>query len=42
VHWTVEKVNGRRVVKVRLRSDRPWPEPVLEEAGMAGRSDNHR
>jgi putative hemolysin len=42
VHWTVEKVNGRRVVKVRLRSERPWPEPVLEEAGVAARSDNHR
>jgi putative hemolysin len=48
VHWTVEKVNGRRVVKVRLRSERPWPEPVLEEAGLAVRSrandgrDNHR
>jgi CBS domain containing-hemolysin-like protein len=35
VHWTVEKVDGRRIVKVRLRSDRPWPEPVLEEAGLA-------
>src|SRR5262249_49277131 len=43
VHWTVEKVNGRRVVKVRLRSERPWPEDVLEEAGLpvAG-GDNHR
>jgi CBS domain containing-hemolysin-like protein len=42
VHWIVEKVNGRRVVKVRLRSERPWPESVLEEAGLAVRSDNHR
>jgi putative hemolysin len=42
VHWTVDEVNGRRVVKVRLRSERPWPEPVLEEAGLAVRSDNHR
>jgi CBS domain containing-hemolysin-like protein len=48
VHWTVEKVNGRRVVKVRLRSERPWPDPVLEEAGLAVRTrprngnDNHR
>ncbi len=43
VHWTVDKVNGRRIVKVRLRSERPWPEEVLEEAGLpvAGR-DNHR
>jgi putative hemolysin len=34
VHWTVEKVDGRRIVKVRLRSERTWPEPVLEEAGL--------
>jgi CBS domain containing-hemolysin-like protein len=25
VHWTVEKVNGWRILKVRLRSDEPWP-----------------
>jgi len=42
VHWTVDTVNGRRVVKVRLRRERPWPEPVLEEAGLAVRSENHR
>jgi putative hemolysin len=45
VHWTVEKVNGRRIVKVKLRSERPWPDPVLEEAGLIPRvrgSDNHR
>jgi CBS domain containing-hemolysin-like protein len=42
VHWIVETVNGRRVVKVRLRSERPWPESVLEEAGLAERSDNHQ
>jgi putative hemolysin len=34
VHWTVERVNGRRIVQVRLRSERLWPEPVLEEAGL--------
>ena len=45
VHWTVEKVNGRRIVKVRLRSERPWPEQVLEAAGrVAARQsrDNHQ
>ena len=43
VHWTVEKVNGRRIVKVRLRSERPWPEPVLEEAGLAaGTAERNR
>jgi CBS domain containing-hemolysin-like protein len=34
VHWTVEKVDGRRILKVRLRSDESWPETVLEEAGL--------
>ncbi len=38
VQWTVEKVNGRRIVKVRLRSGHPWPEEVLEEAGLAPNS----
>jgi putative hemolysin len=38
VHWTVEKVSGRRIVKVRLLSDRAWPEPVLEDAGLAPNS----
>jgi magnesium and cobalt exporter, CNNM family len=44
VHWVVEKVNGRRIVKVRLRSERPWPEQVLEEAGLVTRAAerNHR
>ena len=45
VHWTVEKVNGRRIVQLRLRSDRPWPEPVLEEAGLdpsAAERNHHR
>lgn len=35
VRWTVEQVNGRRIVRVRLRSERPWPEEVLIEAGLA-------
>jgi putative hemolysin len=38
VHWTVEKVDRRRIVQVRLRSERSWPEPVLEEAGLAPRA----
>jgi CBS domain containing-hemolysin-like protein len=42
VHWTVEKVDGRRILKVLLRSDRPWPEPVLEEAGLVPRSREAR
>jgi len=38
VHWIVEKVNGRRIVQLRLRSERPWPDAVLEEAGLAARA----
>ncbi|HEY4026366.1 MAG TPA: hemolysin family protein [Candidatus Dormibacteraeota bacterium] len=43
-HWTVEKVNRRRIVKVRLRSEDPWPESVLEEAGLIQRvrESDHR
>ncbi|MDQ6773116.1 MAG: hemolysin family protein [Candidatus Dormibacteraeota bacterium] len=35
VHWTVEEVDGRRIMRVRLRSQRPWPEEVLVGAGLA-------
>jgi CBS domain containing-hemolysin-like protein len=38
VHWMVERVSGRRITKVRLRSDEAWPEPVLEEVGLAAGS----
>jgi putative hemolysin len=34
VQWTVEEVNGRRIVRVRLRSDERWPEEVLQAAGL--------
>ncbi len=34
VHWIVDKVDGRRIVKVRLQSQRPWPEQVLIDAGL--------
>jgi CBS domain containing-hemolysin-like protein len=34
VHWTVEQLNGRRIVQVRLHSDEPWPDEVLVEAGL--------
>jgi putative hemolysin len=39
--WTVEKVKGRRIEIVRLRSDQPWPEEVLEQYGLTrgGQSD---
>ncbi len=34
MRWTVDEVNGRRIVRVRLKSDRPWPDEALAEAGM--------
>jgi CBS domain containing-hemolysin-like protein len=34
VSWTVEKVNGNRVVRVALRSQEPWPAEVLQEHGL--------
>jgi magnesium and cobalt exporter, CNNM family len=39
VQWTVEKVNERRIEKVRLRSKEAWPEPVLEQFRPDGRQD---
>jgi putative hemolysin len=37
LHWTVEQVKQRRIEKVRLRSDRPWPEAVVEQLRRDGR-----
>jgi putative hemolysin len=34
VEWTVDQVDGRRIVRVRLRSDEPWPDEVLADAGL--------
>jgi putative hemolysin len=34
VEWIVEEVNGRRIVRVRLRSDEPWPDELLAAAGL--------
>jgi CBS domain containing-hemolysin-like protein len=34
VRWTVESVNGTRILKVRLDAKRPWPDEVLVEAGL--------
>ncbi len=33
--WTVEQVNGQRILRVRVSADEPWPDPVLVEAGMS-------
>ena len=34
-HWLVESVHGHRVVRVRLKSDVPWPHEALIGAGLA-------
>src|SRR5256885_17094664 len=34
VEWTVEELNGRRIVRVRLRSDEPRPDAVLQAARL--------
>jgi CBS domain containing-hemolysin-like protein len=34
VQWTVDQVDGRRIVRVRLRSDEPWPDEILADAGL--------
>src|ERR1700687_4315826 len=45
--WSVEKVKGRRIETVRLKSDQPWPEEALAASGFAhpsqadGRPDAH-
>ena len=33
--WTVEKVNGRRIERVRLTADKPWPTEALIASGLA-------
>lgn len=32
--WTVDTVNGFRVLRVRLEAQEPWPDEVLAEAGL--------
>jgi CBS domain containing-hemolysin-like protein len=45
--WTVEKVKGRRIESVRLKSDQPWPTDALIASGLAhpaqadGRGEGH-
>ena len=39
VQWSVEKVEERRIEKVRLRSKEAWPESVLEQFRPDGRQD---
>ncbi|HEX6488557.1 MAG TPA: hemolysin family protein [Candidatus Dormibacteraeota bacterium] len=32
--WSVEQVNGQRILRVRVSAEEPWPDPVLVEFGM--------
>ena len=34
VHWTVDEVNGTRLIRLRLTAPHPWPDEALVEAGM--------
>jgi Mg2+/Co2+ transporter CorC len=34
VRWTVEQVNGQRILQVRLISKEPWPDDELVHAGL--------
>jgi CBS domain containing-hemolysin-like protein len=34
VRWTIEQVNGQRILQVRLTSPEPWPDEELVHAGL--------
>ncbi len=34
VRWTVESVNGQRILQVKLDAEKPWPDELLVEAGL--------
>jgi hypothetical protein len=34
VRWTIEQVNGQRILTVRQTSPEPWPDDELVAAGM--------
>ncbi len=42
VKWTVDEMNGQRIVRVRLASKRPWPDEALSEAGIPPPSRDER
>jgi CBS domain containing-hemolysin-like protein len=41
IKWTVDEMNGQRIVRLRLHSDNPWPDEVLVEAGIPPPSRDH-
>ena len=42
VRWTVDEVNGSRLIRIRLASELPWPDEALVEAGLAPPSRDHQ
>lgn len=42
VKWTVDEVNGSRLIRLRLTSDKPWPDEALVAAGLAPPSRDQR
>jgi CBS domain containing-hemolysin-like protein len=34
IKWTVEDIDGQRIGRVRLKSNHPWPDEALVDAGM--------
>ncbi len=41
IHWTVEQMNGSRVMRVRVTTDEHWPHETLLEAGIKPPDDEH-
>ena len=42
VKWTVDEVNGSRLIRLRLTSDKPWPDEALVAAGLTPPSRGQR
>ncbi len=42
VKWTVDEVNGSRLIRLRLTSEQPWPDEALVEAGFTPPSRDQR
>ncbi len=42
VKWTVDEVNGSRLIRVRLTSEKPWPDEALVAAGLSPPSRDQR
>jgi putative hemolysin len=42
VKWTVDEVNGSRLIRLRLTSEQPWPDEALVAAGLTPPSRDQR